>query len=52
MRRYNIYDLMNEYADDEFVPEKDISADIKDIRKRVEKHIKLPFGYNEYGKFF
>ena len=33
---------MGEYTDEEFAPEKDGSIDVKDVRKRVSKHVKMP----------
>ena len=42
MSKYDIYELMGEYADEEFAPEKDSNIDVKDVRKRVSKHIKMP----------
>ena len=50
MRRYNIYELMNDYKDTEFdpekgttefVPEKEEKADIGAVRQLVEKRVKL-----------
>lgn len=42
MSKYDIYELMGEYADEEFAPERDNSADVKAVRKRVGEQVKMP----------
>lgn len=42
MSKYDIYELMGEYADEEFAPEKDSSIDVKDVKKRVREQLKMP----------
>lgn len=42
MSKYNIYELMGEYSDEEFAPAIDNSVDIENVRKHVKEKIKKP----------
>lgn len=42
MSKYDIYELMGEYTDEEFAPEIDNSINIKDVRKSVEERVEMP----------
>lgn len=42
MSKYDIYELMGEYTDEEFAPQQDNNAHIKEVRKRVSERVKMP----------
>lgn len=42
MNKYNIYELMGEYTDEEFAPAIDNNTDVNDVRKCVKEKIEKP----------
>lgn len=42
MSKYDIYELMGEYTDEEFAPSIDNSINVKEVRKHVEERVEMP----------